>query len=571
MNGSVTPPENPESIPDSQEKPGAQNAKQLPDRPPRKKPSFIRRILTHFLSVIAEITEPLYWAVLGVFRQRWIVSPFIFFKKHYIMIVTVVVGVFLARGIFIFPMRHYLVYTTLPVFLLLAFAKPILALNLYLVFSLGMLAEAIWNFPKIRLGSPLLLLAIFGWWIKRFRNKADKVLFIQDSNNVFVLLLWSWITLLHIFKVSIIYETGIVSTWLLLFFVCTHLVADDERKLFYIISTVTAIFAYYAINVLKMAAYYGLATNYTVTADIPGRLSDNNELAACLNMSLPLFYALFLLTPKKWLKFIWLSFFVLDIVAIIYTRSRGGYLAMSIVFILILFKLILTTQKKTVPILFITVFIISGYGFFYQRVHERIEDTMNWRNDPSARNRLLSVITGWNMVKDHPLTGVGLGRGYMEFMNYCPPITTISVGFGDDLVLVRPSKRLVLHNAYAQIIGEGGFISFFLFLCLMIGSIIKMRRLRRLTPKTPENTWIITLTHALEISIISYMITGMFLSNAFEQYIYIVLACVSSLWYITEGKSEQKITASSKLTVVWIFFLFGYWLYITIGFRLLHM
>ncbi len=542
-------------------------------KPLARKPGFLKSKLTAFVNTVAELAEPLYWTLLKFFHIKEgsrVHKLLVLIGEHYIVIFTVIVGYFLARGVLLYPARHIVVYSAVPVFLILAFANPLLAIILYLVFALGMLHRAIWNFPSMYMGTPLLLLALLGWGLSIFKGRAEKVQFVPDAANFPALGLWTMAMAHILWGRSHLYQGLIQATWVLAFFVCTHIVGKDKRKLFYLLCGFAGVYAFYVLKVLRMASYYGFSTIYTVTAEIPGRLADNNELAAALNIALPLFYALFLWEPRDKIKLFWLGVFVLDIAAIISASSRGGYITLAIVFLLVFFRMILVNKKKALPILFLTLFVIGGYGVFYEKLNNRLRSIMNWQHDQSALNRITSVVVGWEMLKAHPWGGVGMGKAYGVFMKYCPPTIVVPTGWGDEdyIIIHRPSRRLVLHNAYGQMAGETGVPGLTFFLLFLLIPLVQMRRLRKLLPRAEENNWVFPLSTALEIALISYIINATFLSNAQAGIIYVLVALTTSLYYVAMGKDQPKSSRLNQVTVTWLLVLFGYWFLLTAGFRL---
>lgn len=537
-----------------------------------KKPNFFIRKLSAALNVFVEICEPLYWTVIKLFRPTYgtRTQKFLsFFTRNYVLLITVAVGYFLARALIIYPARHVLVFSALPVFFILAFTKPIFAMVLYLSFSLGMIHKAIWNFPKLYMGTPLLMIAVGGWLLSIATGKTKKVKFVQSGTHFPILTLWTLIYFQFLIGKSYLYHTIFLSSFFLVYFVCIHIVGDDKQKFLFLLYGLVAIYGFYAYKVIRMSAYYGFGTDYSVSAEIPGRLSDNNELASCLTMTMPIFYALFLCARKKWVRTILMLFFLLDIVAIIYTRSRAGYIALAVTFMLTFFKLVLGARKKTIPAVVLLLSIVTGYGVFHKKINERIEGIKNWKEDRSAKNRILSMATGLEMFKSQPLIGIGLGRAELNFAEYCPPTVVFPTGWGDDdyITIEGAKKNLVIHNAYAQMSGETGIVGITCFILFLAVPISNMHRLRRVVPKTAENEWMFYISYALEFSIIAYMVTALSLNNSLAGLVYTIIACTTSLWHIAVGKNQASNAKLNVFTVIWILSLFIYWLYWTIWFR----
>src|SRR6185436_7914257 len=67
-------------------------------------------------------------------------------------------------------------------------------------------------------------------------------------------------------------------------------------------------------------------------------LADNNDLALALNMTVPLLLYLSKDEPRQWLRWLLKGAFVMSLIAIVFTYSRGGFLAMVLVGCLLLIK-----------------------------------------------------------------------------------------------------------------------------------------------------------------------------------------------------------------------------------------
>jgi O-antigen ligase len=236
---------------------------------------------------------------------------------------------------------------------------------------------------------------------------------------------------------------------------------------------------------------------------------------------------------------------------------------------LILLKFILPNKKfRKKGIVLLLIFGIIGFFLFKDKVGSRAKSIANWQNDSSARNRIVGVFTGFAAMLDKPLFGVGSGEMRRRFIKYCPPVISFQYWFGkENKISWYQDKNNVywaeVHNVYASVGGENGAFVLALWIFMLFYALWRHHLLRRKLPNTPENEWAHILSHTFEISILSYMVTGMFLSNFSEGYIYMILAASISLEHIAfrrKGKIEI-------VSVIWLVLLFGLWAYYTYWFR----
>lgn len=545
----------------------------------------IKNTLGKLFTPVLKLTESIYLSLFHDVRvKQQNVLPKIIeaARKKGLILFVVIMGYLLAQGVINLSPRHIVVFTLLPVGIAIICMKPKIGIIAYLFFTGAVLEKVIWNFPtsifgvKMRFGTPILLAAMLSWVIDRVR-KGEKFKGIYDSTNTLIIIYWGVLTLSFAFTCHsylsdkpgwfymALLNYNAFSNCLVLFFSMLFLIGDDKKEYFHMLYGIVAVYAFFAYKVIRKASYYGFGTDYTVTAGIQGQMGDNNELAACLNMVIPLSYALFLCAKTKTKKAVFLGVFVMAITAVIYTRSRGGLIGLLVVIPLLFFKLmIFNTKNKLIPIAFATVLFFSGYGFFHEKINTRLESIGNWKEDQSARNRIISVIAGWEMMKKSPIVGFGTFIN-IKPIQFCPDEMEIRTGFGDDdiLVLQKPDNEFVIHNAYAALGAQYGIPALILFLWLILHSIKKLRRIRKDFPHNKENDWIHYLSHAFELSIIVYAITGLFLNNPNQVFIYIIYAMTSSLCYLVRKPTKKLDVGLSFLGII----LFGLWLYLTVYYQ----
>ena len=173
-----------------------------------------------------------------------------------------------------------------------------------------------------------------------------------------------------------------------------------------------------------------------------------NSFGGYLVVVLSLVSALLLVNNYSRLKIYGLSVLaILSSTAIIFTFSRGSWLAMLVAFI---FMVILSwnNSKRLIPI-FLVVIIL----FLTPMFHERLFLTFKAGGDS---DRFRYWIVAWKMISEHPFFGMGVGTFMANFLKFLPD-----------------SNISYAHNCYLQIWAEtgifallsfGGFIVSFVYL-----------------------------------------------------------------------------------------------------------
>lgn len=192
----------------------------------------------------------------------------------------------------------------------------------------------------------------------------------------------------------------------------------------------------------------------TATARIAGGGLNANDYAAIIAIALPLALCWFLTEKSKWLKFVPILFIPVGLIAIAYTKSRTGTLALIpfAIYSLIVFKnqgLI----KKFILVFLILTSLFSLIYFAPEGYFERVR-MLNVEETDRFTHRLDVWIAGWNMIKDNPLLGVGTGNFEVFSRHYAETF----LGEG----------ALVAHNAFISVSGELGIIGGFVFLTLIV-------------------------------------------------------------------------------------------------------
>lgn len=173
---------------------------------------------------------------------------------------------------------------------------------------------------------------------------------------------------------------------------------------------ICSVYGFYQRFVLGVPANSSF-TDLALNADMPGRVYsffDNpNTFANLLVFFAPLMLTLTIYAPKGWMKAVFAFAFVVAVAALIMTYSRGAWLAFaaSIAIIVLLLK------PRLIP--FFIILVILLLPLLPQNILNRIV-TIFVGGDSSINSRAYIYTAMYELIKDHPLSGVGLGASAVK-------------------------------------------------------------------------------------------------------------------------------------------------------------
>lgn len=160
------------------------------------------------------------------------------------------------------------------------------------------------------------------------------------------------------------------------------------------------------------------------------------------------------------------AFIAVDFVALVLTYARGPWLAMAVALVAIFFKLsrkVALASAVVIALAFAFLVSPASEGLpLVGDVHQRVAMTLSGYS--SGREVIYAV--GMNIVRDHPVFGVGIGgveRLYPEYLKALPGVPENQ----KKMLLKQHMTFGHLHNAYLQIWAETGLFGLTIFLALL--------------------------------------------------------------------------------------------------------
>lgn len=409
-------------------------------------------------------------------------------------------------------MRDVIVFAVIFGILPFAFVRPYYGLLLYNWLAFMRAPDLCWGPAKTFRFSLIVAAAMYGGWLifdKRKFMRADRRCFYMLALAAAVSVSW-FIAPLKDDSVN-----GKMSEFLKVIAVAVFITGqiDTKDRIQRLVWVCMLSFAFYGV---KGGIWGLLLGDVRIIRGPGGLLLDNNDFSLAMVMNLPfLFYLSTVEERPKWRNFLRAAF-VLTIITIVLTGSRGGFLAMATVCGMLVMK----SQYKTIGI---SVGLV-GAVVFLATIPDRYRDRLlsiktAAKEDTSAIGRLQAWRVAGRMIQDKPLFGVGFYNFVPQYGNYEPVP-------GADLM------HRVTHNSYLQIWAESGTFAFLLFLTVLWSTVFLCRRVQRINRVRDGPKWITAYAAAIEVTFYGFMVGAMFLNRAHFDFIYVISAIAAALYPI---------------------------------------
>jgi probable O-glycosylation ligase (exosortase A-associated) len=225
-------------------------------------------------------------------------------------------------------------------------------------------------------------------------------------------------------------------------------------------------------------------------------IQENNSLALATIMCIPLLYYVRMTVADWRIRLGMLAAMGLCAVSALGSHSRGGFLALGGMAVLLWWR-----SKNKVIGLILLALSLPGIGMLMPEKWEtRMESIVEYEQDSSAMGRINTWIMALNLVRDRPLVGGG-------FDMYTP---STFARWGPDPLAVHAA-----HSIYFQMLGEHGIPGLVLYLLLGMFTWRTATWIRREARKRPEYQWAFWLASMTQVSIGGFAVGGAFLSLAY--------------------------------------------------------
>jgi putative inorganic carbon (HCO3(-)) transporter len=268
-------------------------------------------------------------------------------------------------------------------------------------------------------------------------------------------------------------------------------------------------FKKYLLVVTTSALFYGMLV-MVLGWGVQGRLAyggvyDPNDMAYVMVSLFPPALLFWSRSEKLTRRITALATFGIALLLILLTQSRGGFLGLAAVMVLLLISPA-SGIKKTHRILIVALSAILLGSFSAYINLERVESMENIKSDYNLTEefgRISIWKRGMRMALEHPMTGVGVD---------CFSMALAQQRQMEGLI----PKWQVTHNSYIQVIAETGAVGFLLMVSLILGTLKNLGRQIPADPAHPEFVEYNRAGRLLQFAFIGHCICAFFLTQGYS-------------------------------------------------------
>jgi len=421
-------------------------------------------------------------------------------------------------------MRDVIVFLIFATLLPACFLRPWFGLMTFSWLAYNRTQDLTWGFARALPISQLVALAmIAGWMVWEFRPLMGKDARLRAMIVLLALIGVSMLT--SNLRVEYVFDRylELVKVMLVALLTAALLVNRERLRSFGIVLSLAI--GFYGIK----SGLFFLAGGGTLNGP-GGMLLDNNDFALANTMNLPfLWYVSYDVADLRYgrvLKVVMRGAFFLTILTVIATGSRGGFLAMSVT----LFIMAMKTRFKVPALVGIGVLGVLALLLAPPEYIERLRSIGNATEDASAQARFISWQVAINMIKAHPVFGIGFQNMYWEFARY---LGGVHIPQGTTVV-----ENHVAHNSYLQIWAESGTLAYLVFMFILITTLRRMRAVTRGVKDTAE-AWAGQYSKAIEVTLYGYMVGATFLNRAHFDLVYQLVAVAVAIPLVVAAERER--------------------------------
>ena len=316
----------------------------------------------------------------------------------------------------------------------------------------------------------LFTIFLFTLWILRILNNEE---FYFEKTNlnlpilIFILLMTVSLLRSQFFMVSLNDYIIFLFYFLIYFLIINNInhkiQFDSLIKLFFITATIIAIYA--------LMQYYGFDPYLKELSAITSTIGQKNWVSNYLVLIFPLIFSYFLLENRKKYKLYYYLSVSIIYATLMICQSRGIWISIICTFLIGIFLIykykifdVFKKNKKWMTLIILTFLLITiiystdnPLNKSYLTIPQRALTILD-EQDPSINTRLLIWKTTFEMIKDYPLLGTGIGTFKINYLYYQAKYLNNNSGYIRYLANAKEA-----HNEYLQIAAEMGLFGLGVF------------------------------------------------------------------------------------------------------------
>ena len=413
-------------------------------------------------------------------------------------------------------MRDLLIFAIVFWVLLKAFSRPYIGVYLWTWMGLMNPHRLTWgmayDFPFSAVIAGVTFAGIFT------SKEHKRMVWSRETILLLIFIGWMLVTTLFAFDQGVALEYLNRVLKILIFMFITIYLITDHKKLTILLWVTVASLGYFG---LKGGVFTLLKGGVSRVYGPPGSfIEENNALALALIMTVPLIGYLFFQEKRKWLRYCLGGAIFFTILSIVGSQSRGALLGIIVMGGFLWLK----SRQKFMIGSIVAVATITILSLMPSSWWDRMATIQDYQQDTSAQGRINAWWTAWNVAKSNVMGG-GLKMFTKEtFLAYAPD----------------PTMVFDAHSIYFQVLGEHGFIGLALFLSIGLFTWLRCNEIIRFCKKNTEQKWAADLAGMLQVSMIGFATSGAFLSLAYFDYYYHLIAITVITWNLSGTQATKQ-------------------------------
>jgi O-antigen ligase len=288
-------------------------------------------------------------------------------------------------------------------------------------------------------------------------------------------------------------------------------------------------------TLLALIASVGWASTYVLREAVKMRawatgartwgwvVGDTNIFGVCVALVLPLAWYMSQEKRPRWEKVLCFGSAGLMLLATVISGSRGGFLGAIAGALVVLWRSRRRWRNLTLAIALIAAFNVGYPGSPLRRIlHPTERDTKN------AEVRLIQWNIALEMVKEHPIGGIGYGQFRQEMIKYVP----------DDY----EDRAYLAHNAFLGIAAEVGIPASLVFIAMFFSALRSLGRIRKMRSVPPLVQEAAT---GLQAGVFGGMVAVFFVSAFEHRTLWFVLFLSMSLAAVAKQVARKTVAAAA--------------------------
>jgi O-antigen ligase len=221
---------------------------------------------------------------------------------------------------------------------------------------------------------------------------------------------------------------------------------------------------------------------------------------------------------------------------VVFTFSRGTTIALVLALIIFFWIHKLKPAQLIVILTLGIAMMLFAPPTYYQRILS-IADVLptssggiNIHNDRAIQGRASENLTGWVMLMDRPLMGIGLNNYSYLYQDY-----TKSLGLAPSATNRSP------HNLYLEVAAETGVIGLTLFLLMIVMAMRSILTARQRFMQAGMEDYA-NMATGFAIAFAGYLLAALFVHAAYPRYFYLLIGIAFALPNLIAEPEEESLT-----------------------------